>query len=76
MNTENVIYFYSFGDKNIPKERNLKERKKKFIGNENIIKNIYRIEAYNSVKCEYFCVGFIDFMEEVWTFPFHKTFFS
>ena len=58
MNTENVIYFYSFGDKNIPKERNLKERKKKFIGNENIIKNIYRIEAYNSVKCEYFCVGF------------------
>ena len=65
MNTENVIYFYSFGDKNIPKERNLKERKKKFIGNENIIKNIYRIEAYNSVKCEYFCVGFIDFMEEV-----------
>ena len=24
--------------------------------------NIYRIQAYDSIKCEYFCIGFIDFM--------------
>ena len=26
------------------------------------ITNIYRIQAYDSIKCEYFCIGFIDFM--------------
>ena len=26
------------------------------------ITNIYRIQAYNSIKCEYFCIEFIDFM--------------
>ena len=24
--------------------------------------NIYRIQAYDSVMCGYFCIGFIDFM--------------
>ena len=24
--------------------------------------NIYRIQAYNSIMCGYFCIGFIDFM--------------
>ena len=33
-----------------------------FIGNKNIKGNIYRIQANNSVKCSYFCIGFIDFM--------------
>ena len=32
------------------------------MGNKNIITNIDRIQAYNSVMCGYFCVGFIDFM--------------
>ena len=27
-----------------------------------MIKNSYRIQAYDSIMCEYFCVGFIDFM--------------
>ena len=32
------------------------------IGNKNIITSIYRIQAYDSVICRYFCIGFIDFM--------------
>ena len=55
VNAENVTYFDSFGVEHIPKEI------KKFIGNKNIITNIYRIEAYNSMF-GYFCIEFIDFM--------------
>ena len=35
---------------------------KKFIGNKNIITNIYRIQGYHSIMCGYFCIGFIYFM--------------
>ena len=35
---------------------------KKFIGNKNITTNIYRVLAYDSIMCEYFCIVFIDFM--------------
>ena len=28
----------------------------------NIITSIFRIQAYDSVMCGYFCIGFIDFM--------------
>ena len=52
----NNIIFYSFGVENIPKEI------KRFIGNKNIITNIYRIQAYDSIICGFFCIGFIDFM--------------
>ena len=51
-----AIYFNSYGAEDIPKEI------KKIIGNKNIITNIYRIQAYDSIICGYFCVGFIDFM--------------
>ena len=34
----------------------------KFIAREKIIANIYRIQAYNSIMCGYFCTGFINFM--------------
>ena len=27
-----------------------------------MIKNIFRIQAYDSIKCAYFCIGFIDFI--------------
>ena len=37
-------------------KRNLKIHR-----NQNII-NIYRIQAYASIMCEYFCTGFIAFM--------------
>ena len=35
---------------------------KKFIGNRNIISNIYRIQNYDSITCGYFCIRFIDNM--------------
>ena len=56
MNGNNIIYFHNFRAEHIPKEI------KKIIGNNNIMTNIYRIEAYNSIMCGYFCIGFIDFM--------------
>ena len=55
----NAIYFDSFVVEHIPKEI------KNFIGNKNIVINIYRIQAYDSIMCEYFCIGFIDFMLKV-----------
>ena len=35
---------------------------KTFINNENTKTNILRIQAYYSIMCGYFCIGFIDFM--------------
>ena len=32
------------------------------MANKNIITNIYRIQACNSIMCGYFCIGFIYFM--------------
>ena len=55
----NVTFFYSFGVKNILK------KSKKIIGNENIKTNIFRMQAYDSVMCGYFCIGFTDFMPKV-----------
>ena len=55
VNDNNIIYFDSYGVENIPKEI------RKFIGNKNIITNIYRIQAYDSIMRGYFCTGFIDF---------------
>ena len=35
---------------------------KKSIGNKNITKDIYRIQAFDLIMWRYFCIGFIDFM--------------
>ena len=35
---------------------------KKILGKKNIMTNIYRIQAYNSVMCVYFCIEIIDYM--------------
>ena len=56
VNNKNVIYFDNFGIEHLPKEI------KKFINNKNIITNIFRIQAYGSIMCGYFCIGFIDSM--------------
>ena len=50
-----VTYFDSFGVEYIPKEF------RTFIGNKNIKTNVFRIQAYDSIMCGYFCIGFIDF---------------
>ena len=41
---------------------NIPEEIKGFVGNKNIIVNIFQEQANNSVMCGYFCIGFIDFM--------------
>ena len=41
---------------------NIPNEIKRFIGNKNIITNICRIQAHDSIMCGYFCIGFIDFM--------------
>ena len=62
--TNKPIYFDSFGIEHIPKEIN------KFINNDmtkpsslKLIKsNIFRIQAYDSIMCGYFCIEFINYM--------------
>ena len=57
VNNKIVTYFDSFGVEHVPKEiMKLIVRRKK------IITNIYRIQAYDSIMCGYFCIGFINFM--------------
>ena len=58
VNNKTVTYFDSFGVEHIPKEI------MKFIDShrKNIIANIYRIQAYDSIMCGYFCNGIINFM--------------
>ena len=55
-NKNEIVYFDSYSVEHVPKEI------KKFVGNKNIIANIFRVQANNSVMCGYFCIGFIDFM--------------
>ena len=43
-------------------ELDIFQKNKKVIGNKNIITNIYRIQAYDSITCGYLFIGFIDFM--------------
>ena len=51
-----TVYFDSFGIEHIPKEIN------KFIGNKKIKASIFRIQAYDSIMCGYFCIEFINYM--------------
>ena len=60
VNNKTVTYFHSFGAEHIPKEI-IKFIESRFPGNKNII-NIFRIQAYDSIMCGYFCIGFINFM--------------
>ena len=56
VNANNVNYFESSGVQHDQKEI------KKFIGTKDIITNIYRIKAYDSIMCGYFCIELIDFV--------------
>ena len=55
-NRSKIVYFDSFGVEHVHEEI------LKSIRNKNIIANIFRVQANNSVMCGYFCIGFIDFM--------------
>ena len=50
-----IVYFDSSGVEHVPEEI------KEFIGNKNIKANIFRVQSNDSITCEYFCLGFIDF---------------
>ena len=65
-----VTYFDSFWVKHIPKET------KTFVGNKNLITNIFRIQAYDSIMYGLFCIGFIDFMLSRKTLTEFKNLFS
>ena len=51
-----ATYFDSFGVEHIRKNI------KKFMESKNIITNIYRIQAFDSIMYGYFCIGFINFV--------------
>ena len=68
-----TIYFDSFGVEHIPKEINKCIRSKelghavrndttKSSSLERIKSNIFRIQAYDSIMCGYFCIEFINYM--------------
>ena len=56
VHNNDVTYFDSFGEEHVLKEM------RTFINNKNIKTNIFRIQAYDSIMCGYFCIGFIDFI--------------
>ena len=56
VNNKTDTYFHSFGIEHIPTEI------LKFTNNKNIITNVFIIQAYDSVMCGYFCIGFINYM--------------
>ena len=60
VNDNDVTCFDSSGVEHIQKEI------KKCIWNKNVVLNIYIIQAYDSIICGYFFIGFIDFMLKVY----------
>ena len=54
--TNEVIYFDSFGIEHIPKEI------EHATGNEKIKASIFRLQAYDSIMCGYYCIEFINYM--------------
>ena len=52
-NRKEIVYFDSFGVEHVPEEI------KEFIVNKNIIANIFRVQANNSIVSGYFCTGSI-----------------
>ena len=54
--TNEVIYFDSFGIEHIPKEI------EHAIGNKEIKASIFRLQAYDSIMCRYYCIEFINYM--------------
>ena len=56
VNNKTITYLDSLGVEYIPREI------MKFIARKKIITNICRMQAYDSIMCGYFCIGFINFM--------------
>ena len=54
--TNEVIYFDSFGIEHIPKEI------EHAIGNKEFKASIFRLQAYDSIMCGYYCIEFINYI--------------
>ena len=70
-----MVYFDSFGIEQIPKEikhaiGNAKAR------NKEIKANIFRLQAYDSIMCRYYCIEFINYMLEGKTLLDYTNLFS
>ena len=65
-----IVYFDSFGVEHVPKEII------KFIKNKDIIGNIFRLQAYDSIMCGYFCIKFINYMFDEHTLIDYTNLFS
>ena len=71
MRNNDVTYFDSFGVEHIPKEI------KTFINRSlSVTTNIFRIKAYDSIMCRYFCIRFINFMRAGKTLTEYTNLFS
>ena len=76
--TNEAIYFDSFDIEHTPEEIN------KFINNDmtkssslkRIKSNIFRIQAYDSIMCRYFCIEFINYMLKGKTLLYYTNLFS
>ena len=57
-NSNNIPYFDSFGVEHIPKEIKaiINRPSSSASQNKDIKTNIFRIQAYNSIMCGYFCI--------------------
>ena len=65
-----IVYFDSFGVEHIP------EKIIEFIENKRVKANIFRLQAYDSIMCGYFCIGFINFMFKGKTLTEYRNRFS
>ena len=52
------------------------QKKLKNLIESNIIINVYRIQAFDSIMCGYSCIGFIDFMLKSESLLEHTNLFS
>ena len=61
---ECTVYFDSFGAEHIPKEINkfLCSKELRSAVNNGIKSSIFRVQAYDSIMCGYFCIEFINYM--------------
>ena len=55
-NRNEIVYFNSFDVEHVPEEI------KDFVGNKNVVANIFQVQANNSIMRGYFYIGCIDFM--------------
>ena len=78
MNNNNVTYFDSFEVDHVPKQIKafINRSLPSALQNKNIKTNIFRVQAYDSVMCGYFCIGFIDFMFKGKTLTEYTNLFS